>query len=166
METYYQPEDLITALTAALKTGNWTLIDLVLRELKLAEDADNKCDAAVCIDASALKHWETLKKLLTEHHEVKVQIAQEALEQVLLMNEGKEILSMLLDAYKRDTPEDEFKQCLKCLAEQCVDTDRTDYMEIILNSGLCPSTINCRDCRPGTNMYQFMQEKGAHVLPY
>lgn len=121
--------------------------------------------AVLRIDKECVKcHFGTLKNLLCSNSKVRTDIEESALSEVLSIDNSSEVLKMLLNTVKRDEPE-HFNKWLISLAEECVETDRIDCMEVILQFGVNIKGVSTRYCQSGV-MREFMRANGAHIWEY
>ena len=121
--------------------------------------------AVLHIDRECIKlHFKMVKNLLSGNVEVKTNIEEAALLETISMENGAEVLEMLLKALRRDAPEN-FDRWLVPLAEECGENGRIDCMEVIIKSGVKMERVSTRYCR-NEAMREFMGAHGAYLSEY
>lgn len=121
--------------------------------------------AVLHIDRECIKlHLEMVKKLLSSNFEVKTNIEEEALLEIISMETGAEVLEMLLGALRRDAPEN-FERWLVPLAEECGEIGKIDYMKVIKEFGVYMRSVSTRYFT-SKEMREFMRANGAYVCEF
>lgn len=108
------------------------------------------------------RHMKTIIHILSNNPEAKAQISYGAiLHAAISMDNGQQVLTTLLDSMKKNTPEVLDEWIVK-LAEDTVDTDRVECMEVMVKFGLDVRYVNTKYCQ-NENMRKFLKENGARI---
>lgn len=107
------------------------------------------------------EHLQTIMHLLTVNPNAKTEITYGALLETIFHKEGEKVLTMLLESMQKNTP-GALRAWLIKLADDTVDTDRVDCMEVMVKFGLDVAYVNTKYCHT-EKMRKFLKENGGRV---
>lgn len=110
---------------------------------------------------SMQEHSQTVRHLLTQKPEAKTNIYYGALLQTIFFSDGAELLTMILNSMKKNSPE-AIRDSLIKLADDTVDTDRVECMGVMVKFGLDVRYVNTKYCQ-NEKMRKFLKENGARI---
>ena len=108
------------------------------------------------------KHYQTIMRILSNNPEAKAEIKYGALlHAAIVLQDGHQTLEILFKTMKKHTP-GALSAWLEKLADDTVDTDRVECMEVMVKYGLNVRYVNTKYCEY-ENMRKFLKENGARI---
>ena len=166
-------------LEYAIKQGNLALV----RKLPYFPDGDKTKAMCMAIDNDQIKigtwlskegatmiigqdrirkHEQTITRILSNNPEVRTMIHYGTiLHAAVSMKDGHKVLEMLFDSMKKHSPGFLANWLVK-LADDTVDTDRVECMEVMVQFGLDVAYVNTKYCQ-NEKMREFLKKHGARI---
>ena len=109
-----------------------------------------------------IKHEQIITNILSNNPDAKTKIYYGAILHVAISKDNApQLLTMLLESMKKNTPE-VLEEWLVKLADDTVDTDSVECMEVMVKFGLNVRYVNTKYCE-NAKMRRFLKENGARI---